>query len=218
MPSRVIVHLEPTGALLPVPPPHTGLAVEATFLASLSEGETDLSSSLQETRSPEPFALTPLLDERDRPAGESSDTVRLEVGVLVDSLITPSLQALAVTGNMQVARWVYRVAAVGMGGAEPFSDLNWTVFAPKAVLDGVTTEAIMPNREVAGHRLTMAEHVPNANVPSARRGIGTLTCRFAARSTAKAPAGLDALVCFSADSVIGDRTTIGMDHVLARVR
>ncbi|MFC4908490.1 CRISPR-associated endoribonuclease Cas6 [Actinomadura gamaensis] len=266
MPARIIVHLEPTGARPPVPPPHTGPAVNAAFLAALRDfGEDDLSSALHETRPPKPFSLTPLLDERDRPAGASGG-VRFEVGVLVDSLTAPILQALAATGNVRVARCVYRVAAVGVGRAEPFSDLaaaarpverwtlriatpvafftareegvrrvrpfpesewvfadlyrKWNAFAPEAALDESTGQAIRQNLEVADYRLTMAEHLLKAGVPPARGSIGTITYRVAdtRRSTPEARAGLDALVRFSAYSGIGDRTTIGMGHVLPQAR
>ncbi|HEU5023638.1 MAG TPA: hypothetical protein VFV01_01830 [Spirillospora sp.] len=115
MPARITVHLESTGALPPVRPPHTRPAVNAAFLAALRDfGQTDMSSTLQETRPPEFVAPSPLLDERDRLAGVSSDTVRFEVRVLVDPLAVLTLQALAVTGNSWVARCVHRTAAAGL--------------------------------------------------------------------------------------------------------
>ncbi|MCP2337966.1 ThiF family adenylyltransferase [Actinomadura rupiterrae] len=184
----------------------------------------------------------------------------------VDSLTAPILQSLAATGNVRVARCVYRVAAVGVGGAEPFPDLaaaarpaerwtlriatpvafftareegvrrvrpfpesewvfadlyrKWNAFAPEAALDESTGQAIRQNLEVADYRLTMAEHLLKAGVPPARGSIGTITYRVAdtRRSTPEARAGLDALVRFSAYSGIGDRTTIGMGHVLPQAR
>ncbi|WP_396911962.1 CRISPR system precrRNA processing endoribonuclease RAMP protein Cas6 [Mycolicibacterium sp.] len=124
MPARIIVHLEPAGERPPVPPPHTGPAVNAAFLAALRDtGEADLSSALHDTRPPKPFALTPLLDERDRRANASSKQVRFEIGILADSLTAPVLQALATTGDVRVARCQYRIAAVELAGAEPYPEL-----------------------------------------------------------------------------------------------
>lgn len=124
MPARIIVHLEPAGGRPPVPPPHTGPAVNAAFLAVLRDtGEGDLSSALHDTRPPKPFALTPLLDERDRRAGAAGKRVRFEIGVLADSLTAPVLQALAATGDVRVARCQYKIAAVDLAGVEPFPDL-----------------------------------------------------------------------------------------------
>ncbi|GAA2162010.1 CRISPR system precrRNA processing endoribonuclease RAMP protein Cas6 [Actinomadura napierensis] len=267
MPARIIVHLEPAGGRPPVPPPHTGPAVNAAFLAALRDfGESDLSSALHETRPPKPFALTPLLDEQDRRAGASSERVRFEIGVLVDSLTAPILQALAATENVRVARCLYRVASVGIGRAEAFPDLaagarpadrwalriatpvafftareegarrvrpfpepewvladlyrKWTAFAPDAPLDEATSQAITQNIEIADYRLTMTEHLLKANVPPVRGSVGKVVYRVAdtRRSSPEALASLDTLVRFSAYAGIGDRTTIGMGHVLPQTR
>ncbi|MEU4828512.1 CRISPR-associated endoribonuclease Cas6 [Actinomadura sp. NPDC023710] len=267
MPARIIVNLEPAGARPPVPPPHTGPAVNAALLAALRDfGEADLSSALHETRPPKPFSLTPLLDERNQRADASSGKVRFEVGVLVDSLTAPILQALAATQNVRVARCVYRLAAVGIGGAESFPGLatgarpadrwtlriatpvafftareegarrirpfpepewvfadlhrKWNAFAPEAALDEATGQAITRNIEVADYRLTMAEHLLKSGVAPARGSIGTITYRVAdtRRSTAQVQRSLDALVRFAAYAGIGDRTTIGMGHLLPRSR
>jgi CRISPR-associated endoribonuclease Cas6 len=124
MPARIIVHLDAPGERPPVPPPHTGPAVNAAFLAALRDsGEADLSAALHDTKPPKPYALTPLLDERNRRADASSRQVRFEVGVLTDPLTAPVLQALAATGEMRVARCLYRVAAVEVAGAVPYVDL-----------------------------------------------------------------------------------------------
>ena len=124
MPARIIVRLEPAGTRPPIPPPHTGPAVNAAFLAALRDSnEGDLSAALHDTRPPKPYALTPLLDERNRRAGESSRQVRFEVGILVDSLTAPALQALATTDTVRVARCLYSVAAVELAGAAPYPEL-----------------------------------------------------------------------------------------------
>jgi CRISPR-associated endoribonuclease Cas6 len=124
MPARIVVYLEAAGAGRAVPPPHTGPAVNAAFLAALRDtGEPGLSSVLHEARPPKPFALTPLLDERNRRASTSSKEVRFEVGVLVDSLTAPILQAFAAIGDMRVARCHYEVAGLELVGAEPFPEL-----------------------------------------------------------------------------------------------
>ncbi|WP_396454885.1 CRISPR system precrRNA processing endoribonuclease RAMP protein Cas6 [Actinomadura sp.] len=124
MPARIIVHLEPAAGRPPVPPPHTGPAVNAAFLAALRDaGEDALSAALHEIRPPKPFALTPLLDERDRRANASSKQVRFEIGILANSLTAPVLQALAATGDVRIARCQYKVAAIELAGAETFPDL-----------------------------------------------------------------------------------------------
>ncbi|RAY16858.1 hypothetical protein DPM19_01440 [Actinomadura craniellae] len=124
MPARITIHLAPAGPRPPVPPPHTGPAVNAAFLAALrGAGEADLSAALHETKPPKPYALTPLVDERNRLAGSSSERVRFEVGVLADPLTGPVLQALAATPQMRVARCLYEVAAVELAGAETYPDL-----------------------------------------------------------------------------------------------
>ncbi|TDC84511.1 CRISPR system precrRNA processing endoribonuclease RAMP protein Cas6, partial [Actinomadura sp. 7K507] len=247
----------------PVPPPHTGPAVNAAFLAALRDsGEDGLSDALHETKPPKPFALTPLLDDRDRRASASSKHVRFEVGILADSLTASVLPALAATTNVRVARCQYKIATVELAGAAPFPDLlaaarpadqwtlrvvtpvafftareegarrvrpfpepewvfsdlyrKWNAFAPQAPLDEATAHAITQNLEVADYRLTMAEHLLKANVPPVRGSIGQITYRIAdtRRTTPQAQAGLDALVRFSAYAGIGDRTTVGMGHVL----
>ncbi|MEO5877836.1 MAG: CRISPR system precrRNA processing endoribonuclease RAMP protein Cas6 [Streptosporangiaceae bacterium] len=124
MPARITVHLTSTAAHRPVPPPHTGPAVSAAFLAALRDaGEGDLSSALHDKKPPKPFALTPLMDERDQLAERTSAQVRFEVGVVLDSLVAPILQALATTSNMRVAKCLYDVAAVELTAAEPYPEL-----------------------------------------------------------------------------------------------
>ncbi|GAA0544017.1 CRISPR-associated endoribonuclease Cas6 [Actinomadura livida] len=263
MPARIIVHLEPTGPRPPVPPPHTGPAVNAAFLSALRDaGEADLSFALHETKPPKPFALTPLLDERDRRAGATSEQVRFEVGILAESLTATVLQALATTVDVRVARCQYKIASLELAAAEPFQDLlataqpadrwtfrivtpvafftareegarrvrpfpepewvfsdlyrKWEAFAPQAPLGETTAHAITQNLEVADYRLTMAEHLLKAGVPPVRGSAGKITYRVAdtRRTTPQAQAGLDALVRFSVYAGIGDRTTIGMGHVL----
>lgn len=122
MPARIIVRLEPAGSI--TPPSQTGPGVAAAFLGALRDaGEGGLSAALHEARPPKPYALTPLLDERDRRAGASSERVRFEVGVLADSLTAPVVQALAATAELRVARGRYKVAGVDLAGAEPFPEL-----------------------------------------------------------------------------------------------
>ncbi|MEU8305920.1 CRISPR system precrRNA processing endoribonuclease RAMP protein Cas6 [Actinomadura sp. NPDC048955] len=124
MPARIIVRLEPAGGRPFIPPPHTGPAVNAAFLAALRDtGGDALSAALHETRPPKPFALTPLLDERNRLASASSKQVRFEIGVLADSLTAPALQAFAAIRDVRVARCLYKVAGLELAGADPFSDL-----------------------------------------------------------------------------------------------
>lgn len=267
MPARIIVHLEPAGPRPPVPPPHTGPAVNAAFLAALRDaGEAGLSSALHETKPPKPFALTPLLDEQGRRASPSSKQVRFEVGLLAESLTATVLPALAATEDVRVARCQYKIESVELAGADPFPDLlaaahpadrwtlrivtpvafftareegvrrvrpfpepewvfsdlyrKWEAFAPQVALDEATAHAITRNLEVADYRLTMAEHLLKAGVPAVRGSIGKITYRIAdtRRTTPHAQAGLDALVRFSAYTGIGDRTTIGMGHVLPSPR
>lgn len=76
------------------------------------------------------------------------------------------------------------------------------------------------NLEVADYRLTMADHLLKANVAPARGSTGTVTYRVAdtRRSKAEAQMGLDALARCSSYAGIGDRTTIGMGHVVPSSR
>jgi CRISPR-associated endoribonuclease Cas6 len=124
MPARITVHLAPAAGRAPVPPPHTGPAVNAAFLAALRDaGDGELATALHGARSPKPYALTPLVDERNRRAEAASAKVRFEIGVLADTLTGPVLQALAATSILRVARCAYRVAAVDLIGAEPYPEL-----------------------------------------------------------------------------------------------
>jgi CRISPR-associated endoribonuclease Cas6 len=124
MPARITVHLAPASGRAPVPPAHTGPGVNAAFLAALRDaGEDDLAKALHGAGSPKPYALTPLVDERNRRAEASSAKVRFEIGVLADPLTGPILQALAATSVMRVARCVYQIAAVELIGAEPYPEL-----------------------------------------------------------------------------------------------
>lgn len=125
MPARIIVHLEAASSPVPVPPPQTGPAVNAAFLSALRDAaDGDLSATLHDARPPKPYALTPLLDERDQRVGVSSRQVRFEIGVLIDSFTDAILLALGTTGRMQVARCSYKVVAVEMIGAASYEELN----------------------------------------------------------------------------------------------
>ncbi|MFF0520685.1 CRISPR system precrRNA processing endoribonuclease RAMP protein Cas6 [Actinomadura nitritigenes] len=98
--------------------------MNAAFLAALRDsGGGGLSSALHEARPPKPFALTPLLDERNRRASAASKEVRFEVGVLADALTGPILQAFAAVGTVRVARCLYRVTGLELVGAEPYPEL-----------------------------------------------------------------------------------------------
>lgn len=124
MPARIAVHLAPATSRAPVPPPHTGPAVGAAFLAALRDSdEADLATALHETRPPKPYALTPLLDEHHRRASADSNKVRFEIGVLADPLTGPVLQALTTASAVRIARCHYRIAAVDLLAAEPYPDL-----------------------------------------------------------------------------------------------
>lgn len=141
MPARIIVQLEPAGAHSPVPPPHTGPAVNAAFLGALRDAsESGLSAALHDTKPPKPYALTPLLDENNRRADASSRKVRFEVGILADSLTAPVLHALTVTEKMRVARCLYRVVSVDLVGAAPYPDL----LAAGRVVEQWTFQVITP--------------------------------------------------------------------------
>lgn len=108
MPARIIVSLSPADAEGPIPPPHTGPAVYAALLSALhaTAGGRPLAVAIHDTR-PKPISLTPLLDEHDRRASSRSAKVRFEVGVLVDKLIDPIVQALC-SMELRIANCRYR--------------------------------------------------------------------------------------------------------------
>lgn len=119
MPARIVVHLARGPET--VPPPHTGPAVNAAFLAALrNAGEAELASAMHTTKPPKPYALTPLIDERNRRTEASSASARFEVGVLADPLTGRVLQALTSTESVRVARCLYQVVKVELVAAEPY--------------------------------------------------------------------------------------------------
>ncbi|OLT37828.1 hypothetical protein BJF79_28930 [Actinomadura sp. CNU-125] len=99
-----------------------------------------------------------------------------------------------------------------------FSDLyrRWTVFVPDVPLDASVQEAIVGNLEVDEHRLTTTAHLLKAGAPLTHGSVGTVGYRLAdsRRVSTEARTSLDALARFALYAGIGDRTNIGMGHVL----
>lgn len=135
MPARIVVDLAPAQAAhgrAPVPPPQTGPAIHAAFLGALREaGSPTLAEAFHTPRGqgpghparPKPFAVTPLLDEHDRPAGPRSQRIRFEVGILADHTVAETLTALSQTRTIRVARCCYQVAAITLAAAASYADI-----------------------------------------------------------------------------------------------
>ncbi|MCD0449393.1 CRISPR-associated endoribonuclease Cas6 [Actinocorallia sp. API 0066] len=124
MPARIGVLLEAGRGAAGRPAVHTGPAVNAAFLAAVRDGgEAELATLFHEARPPKPYTLTPLLDERDRPARGVGERVRFEVGVLSDTLTAPVLLALSRLSRTRVANCHYSVAGIEVLRAEPYAEL-----------------------------------------------------------------------------------------------
>jgi CRISPR-associated endoribonuclease Cas6 len=111
---------EVPGAL---PPPQTGPAVAAAFLNAIGLSDSDLAAYLHDGPRPKPYALTPLLDEADRPPRRGSTRTRFEIGVLADDLLAPMLAALMEDRPWRIGRTSYRRLATDVTGLASYPDI-----------------------------------------------------------------------------------------------
>lgn len=126
MPVRVVVRLAPVGDRVPVPPPHTGPAVYYAVLDALRASPAGTSWAAGVHDAPPGYkqlSVTPLLDERDQAQGLSGESVRFEVGVLVDELTAPLLAALRQASVVRIARCRYRVDGLDVLDVAPYAQL-----------------------------------------------------------------------------------------------
>jgi CRISPR-associated endoribonuclease Cas6 len=123
MPARMVVPLQPVNGR-PKLPPHTGPAVSAALLAAVRDsGLADLANAMHNLPPPKPYALTPLLDERDRPASPASRSMRFEIGVLADELVAPLLGVLHNTRTMRLANCELALRQPELTAAQPYPSL-----------------------------------------------------------------------------------------------
>jgi CRISPR-associated endoribonuclease Cas6 len=120
MPVRIVVTLEadPPGAL---PPPQTGPALAAAFLRAVGLVHPEVAARLHDGPRPKPYALTPLLDEDDRPPRRGSERTRFEVGVLVDELFAPMYSAVMADTPWRVGRTSYRRKATEVAAMSSYA-------------------------------------------------------------------------------------------------
>ncbi len=122
MPVRIVTTLEaePPGAL---PPPQTGPALAAAFLQTVSRVHPEVATRLHDGPRPKPYALTPLLDENDRPPRSGSRRTRFELGILADELFAPIYSALMAETTWRIGRTSYRRAGTDVTAMASYTDL-----------------------------------------------------------------------------------------------
>ena len=174
MPARIVVAVHPTDGRALSPPPHTGPAVSAALLAAIRDGGLpDLADAMHNVPPPKPYALTPLLDERDRPASPASRSVRFEVGVLADMLVAPLLGVLHDTRRIRVGQ-----CQLALGEPELAATQTYPVLASTATdrsgwtLTIVTPAAVATSRGEGARRLRP--------LPEPEWVFGSLLTRWAA--------------------------------------
>ncbi|WP_239331887.1 CRISPR system precrRNA processing endoribonuclease RAMP protein Cas6 [Frankia sp. CiP3] len=171
MPARIIVNIAPTtaGAL---PPPHTGPAVNAAVLAAIRDGLSPQTSTyLHDGPPPRPFAITPLLDERQRTPDRTSQHVRFEVGVLLDDMTGPILAALAARDQWRIGATDYTKRSVDLLEATPYPDLLATAApATSWKFTLITPVSFATGREDGARRQRI--------LPDPERVFGTLAARW----------------------------------------
>ncbi len=180
MPARVIVYLKPasSGAL---PPPHTGPAVNAAVLAAVrDELSPEASAYLHDGPPPRPFAITPLLDERQRPPGRSSNTVRFEVGILLDEIVGSMLAALGARDRWRFGATGYTTESVELVQAEPYPDLLATTAPAASWAFGLVTPVSFATGRGDGARRQRI-------LPDPERVFGTLAARWRTWAPSGAP-------------------------------
>jgi CRISPR-associated endoribonuclease Cas6 len=160
MPVRIAVTLEAEspGAL---PPPHTGPAIAAAFLRAVGQVHPEVATRLHDGPPPKPYALTPLLDEADRPPGRGSRRTRFEVGILVDELFASIYGALMTDATWRIGRTAYRRTATDvtamagyaelMGSAKPATSWGFRLVTPTgfsaAREEGARRQRVLPQPE-----------------------------------------------------------------------
>ncbi|WP_322777746.1 CRISPR system precrRNA processing endoribonuclease RAMP protein Cas6 [Frankia sp. Cas4] len=171
MPARIIVTISPASAGA-LPPPHTGPAVNAAILAAVRDGlSPEASAYLHEGSPSRPFAVTPLLDERQRTPARTSEHVRFEVGVLLDAIVGSMLAALSAPDRWRFGSTDYATQSVALVEAETYADLLAAAPPATSWAFGLVTPVSFATGRGDGARRQRV-------LPDPERVFGTLAARW----------------------------------------